>query len=454
MIDLSFGRHSWSSIAARIRVRSGNVASGAEADGVSLLPIALTTVLVGIGGGLGGMGLVMLLHFVQHLAYGYSLNYIIGPESFLQGVSAASPLRRFYAVLGCGVLAGFGWAALQRFGNPLASVSKAVKSRDHRMPAVSTIVHSILQIVTVALGSPLGREVAPREVGALFAGFVSRHARLSAKETQIMVACGAGAGLAAVYDVPIAASIFVLEVLLRSARPSIIVPAAVSCTIAATVATIGLGTEVQYTMPTQGVNLSLIAASILFGPLFGAAGHGYKKLMQHAQQWRPRGAVLILSAPTAFALIGWLSLYFPELLGNGKGPAQLAFSDNVDLGRASVLLVLKVFVVALALRGGARGGLLTPGIAAGSLLAIVIGSVWNFALPALPLGAFAIIGASAFLGSSMTMPITAVALLIEFMHLPSSYLLPLLVAAAGATLGRITLQRRFPVTDQNIATAA
>lgn len=59
------------------------------------------------------------------------------------------------------------------------------------MPAGTTTIHALLQIVTVALGSPLGREVAPREMGALGAGMVARKLGLMADETRTLVACGA-----------------------------------------------------------------------------------------------------------------------------------------------------------------------------------------------------------------------------------------------------------------------
>src|ERR1700760_1806211 len=122
------------------------------------LTVAGTTVLVGIVAGIGGMLLGLLLHLVQHLAYGYSLHELVGPVSFLQGVNAASPTRRVLVLGGCGVVAGLGWWALFRFGKQLVPIAKAVAIDGPRMPLWTTIVHDVLQIVTVALGSPLGRE--------------------------------------------------------------------------------------------------------------------------------------------------------------------------------------------------------------------------------------------------------------------------------------------------------
>ncbi len=93
------------------------------------------------------------------------------------------------------------------------------------MPILTTAVHAVLQILTVALGSPLGREVAPREIGAIFAGWLAHRAGLSVREQQVMVACGAGAGLAAVYNVPLGGALFVLEVLLGTFSLDVVIPA-------------------------------------------------------------------------------------------------------------------------------------------------------------------------------------------------------------------------------------
>lgn len=111
-----------------------------------LARIAAVTLLTGAGAGLGGMLLALLLHAIQHLAYGYDVARAIGDEGFLEGVTAASPLRRFIVLTGCGVLAGGGWWALYRFGAPLVGIRRAVRAENPRMPVASTTAHALLQI--------------------------------------------------------------------------------------------------------------------------------------------------------------------------------------------------------------------------------------------------------------------------------------------------------------------
>src|SRR5476649_299559 len=231
--------------------------------------LTVVTLCTGILAGLGGMMLALLLHFIQHLAFGYSPDFIISSESFLQGVSDATRSRRLAVLVICGAIAGAGWWALYRFGKPLVSIAAAVKSDKPHMPVFSTTVHALLQIITVALGSPLGREVAPREIGAVSASWLTRRFSLTVRETQIMIACGAGAGLAAVYNVPLGGAVFVLEVLLGTFGLPALVPAIVTSAIAALVAQTGLGAQVQYVVPSLALTPGLLAWSMLAGPLFG-----------------------------------------------------------------------------------------------------------------------------------------------------------------------------------------
>ncbi|WP_052145189.1 chloride channel protein [Burkholderia sp. ABCPW 111] len=397
-----------------------------------LVKLAAVTLLTGVGAGLGGMLLALLLHAIQHAAYGYDVAHMIGDESFLQGVTAAPPLRRLAVLIGCGVVAGGGWWALYRFGAPLVSIRRAVRADDSRMPVVSTTVHALLQIVTVALGSPLGREVAPREIGAMWAGWLAHRAGLPAADARVMVACGAGAGLAAVYNVPLGGALFVLEVLLGTFAWRALVPAVATSAIAAFVAWIGLGNEQQYHVAPLAADASLVAWSAVCGPLFGAAAYGFARLTAHARARAPKDGRLPVLALVNFAVVGALAMHFPQLLGNGKGPAALGFDGQLAIALAATLLVLKVAITWGSLRAGAEGGLLTPGLANGALLAIVLGGLWSVAWPGMPAGACAIVGAAAFLAASMQMPLTATVLIVEFTRVGHDFLIPMLIAVAGS----------------------
>ncbi|QRN04017.1 chloride channel protein [Legionella sp. MW5194] len=386
---------------------------------------------VGVLSGVAGLFSALLLKSAQHLAYGYSPLHLVSNETFLQGVSASSPLRRVMILCLCGLIAGFGWWALSAYGQRLVSIAEALKSKKP-MPVFSTLVHAMLQLVTIGLGSPLGRETAPREISAVFAEQVSVKAGLKAEELRILVACGAGAGFAAVYNVPLSGALFTLEVLLCTWNWSVLLPALTTSVIATAVSWIGLGNEPQYHIAAYVFHPHLILWALLTGPLFGLAAHGFIRLTAIARKQAPEDRSLWLTCFINFLLIGLLAIYFPALLGNGKSPARLEFTNEIGMGLSLLLLGLRVIIVASSLRAGAKGGLLTPCLANGALLGVVLGGVFNFMGLQNSLNAYAIVGAAAFLAAGQNMPITAIVLLFELTQARFDLLMPMLTAVAGA----------------------
>ena len=415
----------------KVDLGSTETRTDVQATRSSWLVLGIATVLTGIAAGLSGMLLGMLLHLVQHLAYGYGFGAGHSHESFLSGVTASSPYRRFIVLSLCGIVAGFGWWVIRRFGSPLVSISNAVRKGD-RMPALTTVAHDLLQIVTVALGSPLGREVAPREMGALFAQFLSRRARITEEQTRILVACGAGAGLAAVYNVPLGGALFTVEVLLGTFGLSAVVRAITTSAIAAYIAWIGLGDQTVYVLPHLSIDPSLIAWSVVMGPVFGYGAFWFRKAVRSAQSKAPQDWRLLVWCAVVFPIIGLIAIPFPQILGNGKGLASLGFDSGLTVGVAAALLLLKTFVTFGSLRAGAQGGLLTPSLAIGTAFATVMSGLWNWIWPGTQPGAFAIVGGTAFLAASQRMPLTAIVLMLEFTRFDHDFLIPTAFAVAGS----------------------
>jgi H+/Cl- antiporter ClcA len=252
----------------------------------------------------------------------------------------------------------------------------------------------------------------------------------------MMIACGAGAGLAAVYNVPLGGAIFTLEVLLNSFALSVAIPALTTAVIAAVVAWIGLGDRSQYLLPPMEISAPLVIYAIVMGPLFGYAGYWYARLAVAARKRAPRDWRLVPWCLASFASIGAAAIWYPELLGNGRGPMQLALDSSIPVTLAIALLVLKLAATTAVLRAGAEGGLLTPGLTIGALMATLLGAFWNGLGAGVSPGSFALIGATAFIASSLAMPVTAIALALEFTRVDHDFLIPILCAVAGSVAVR------------------
>ncbi|UOO82200.1 chloride channel protein [Uruburuella testudinis] len=395
--------------------------------------LLFSLVAIGIIAGLAGIGLSWLLHFIQHHAYGYGLTGA-GEIPFRLGVEHAPPWRRVAALALCGLLVGVGWYLIKRRGAPLVSIKAALDKPRQGLPFLTTVCHSLLQIVTVGLGSPMGREVAPREMSAAFASAWVRRLGMSETEARLLIACASGAGLAAVYNVPLAAAVFTLETLLCVWSPTAVAAALLTSVVATAVSRWGMGDLVQYHLIDASVNTALIGWALLMGPLIGAVVALFRKTVAPLPLMRRDDPKIILVAVAAFLLIGLLAVYFPAVLGNGKAGNQLGFAGLLDGQSSLTLFAVKWLVVLLALAAGAYGGLITPSMMLGGMLALACAFGWNHMLPPLSVEAAALVGAAAFLAVSQKMPLTALVFVLELTRVSGAFLMPMAVCVTGALL--------------------
>nr|WP_307810523.1 chloride channel protein [Neisseria meningitidis] len=384
----------------------------------------------GVIGGLVGIVLTELMHFIQHTAYGYGADGVY--TSFREGVARASEGRRLGVLILCGMLAGGGWWLLKRFGKPQIGIKAALKQPLQGLPFLTTVFHVLLQIITVGLGSPLGREVAPREMTAAFASVGVNRFGLSEDDARLVIACASGAGLAAVYNVPLASTLFILEAMLGLWTQQAVAAALLTSVIATAVARIGLGDVQQYHPTNLSINTSLLWFSAIIGPILGATAVFFQRTAQKFPFIKRDNVKIIPLAVCMFALIGVISIWFPEILGNGKAGNQLTFGGLTDWQHSLELTAVKWLVVLMALAVGAYGGLITPSMMLGSTIAFAAATVWNSVFPEMSSESAAIVGAAVFLGVSLKMPLTAIAFILELTYAPVALLMPLCAGMAAA----------------------
>jgi chloride channel protein, CIC family len=383
--------------------------------------------LVGLGAGLGGAALLELLGAVQHLVWDYHSG------EFLAAVERASSAHRVLALTAGGVLAGVAAVGLARVGGG-GEVSEAIWLRGARLPLWASLGRAVDSIVLVGFGASLGLEGAPQQTGAAVASALSEWARLPDWQRRLLVACGAGAGMAAVYNVPLGGALFALEVLLGTLTLPLVIPALATSLIATAIAWIALPTHPFYSVPGYALTGSQIAWAVLVGPIAGLAAVAWIRLIARAHSMRPAGAVRVLAPVAVFSALGALAIAYPQLLGNGKGIVQMTLLDQLAVAVLAALLVLKPLVTAACLGSGAPGGLFTPTLAYGVLLGGLLGTGWSEIWPAAPAGSYAIIGGAAVLGAAMQGPLAAVVLVLELTRHSDALMVPILLAVVEATV--------------------
>lgn len=393
-------------------------------------------VLTGAGAGLGAGLLMKLLRLVQHICYSYSTG------TFLDAVQRA-PLERRIVVVACaGLLASAGMFLLKESpGGSGGKLNERIWFHSGRLAEFKTIVQAMLSITIVGVGASLGRETAPKQTGAAVASWLSRGLGLSPAESRLLAACGAGAGMGAVYNVPLGGALFSLEVLLGTLRLPLIPPALATAFIATAVSWLMLPDHQTYAVASYPVVPTQLVWAAGFGPVAGLASVLYVRLIAFAEDAKPKRGIALALPIVTFAALALLAIRYPQLLGNGKDIAQLGFAGALSLPLLFALVFLKPIATAACLGSGAPGGLFTPSITFGALLGGFLGHLWSVVWPGAMPGSYAMIGAAAVLAASMQAPVAAIVLLIELTRHIDALMVPILLAVAGAA---VTARRLDP----------
>jgi CIC family chloride channel protein len=382
--------------------------------------------------GLAAAGFILLLKAVERLSWGR-------PEAdFLAAVRAASPARHVLVLVLAGVIAAAGTFLIRRVGGSGGGeISEALWFGRARLELIPSLVRGVLSIVTVGMGVSLGREGAPQLAGAAIAGELCERSdgRISDAQRRLLVASGAGAGFAAVYNVPLGGALFALEVLLGSLALPLVLPALLMSIVATAVGWIVISTGPEFSTGSFHVVGAQIVWAALVGPLAALVAVAWVRLIELANRHRPsRRAWRLLAPIVIFGALGALAIRYPQLLGNGIDLAQLAFAGSLSVGLLAVLLVLKPIVTGSCLASGSPGGLFMPTLTLGVLFGALLGHAWTGLWPGSPIGSYALIGGGAVLAAAMQGPLAASVLMLELTHSGGSLTVPLLLAVAEATV--------------------
>ena len=382
----------------------------------------IAVILQGIVSGLSGIFLHYLLEMVESLAFGQSEHH----SGFLTDGVSSSRIGLSLIIVGLG--SSLVWYFLQK-GSKIFSIKDQMKDEtsQYKLHFLRQLFHSIWQIIAVGGGASIGKEAAPREIGTLFAGPIGKICSLSKKDQIFLLACGAGAGLAAVYQVPLTSVFFVFETLGIALSIKRFVLVGLTTYVSTYIAGLVISDQALYQIPAITWSLKeiwIIPLLLLFlTPLAWLFG----RLSKAASSNRIKDKRILLTLPSAFLFLIGLASYFPHLLGNGRMMAQEVL--NGSNGKTVLLLfILKALAVLIILWAGAYGGNLTPSFALGMAGAGVLCMILGLGSQSTIL----LLGSVCFLSVTLRAPISATGLVIGFTGLGIDSLPYLLVTAVLA----------------------
>lgn len=385
--------------------------------------LLFATLALGVGTGLVGIACHYLLEGVQMLAFGQERS------DLLQQFQEAGGLRRFLVLCVTGTLAAGFWYILQE-RYKILSIRRQIDLVGDRDPApLAHLLHATMQVAIVGAGASVGKEGAPREVGALLAGRLGKVLSLTIKERRVLIACGAGAGLAAVYQVPFASSLFVFETLGLAYHWKNILLVLSSSYLATWIAQPIVGHGAIYHMSPVHWSASSFIQAVIVALLLTPLALAFRFLANRASRKRRKDWTILLALPLAFVVFAGIVIFYPIFMGNGQVLAQTLLSGQ-PLSSLALTLAVKGFLTYLLLRNGAYGGTLTPsfalGIGSGYLASLLLTVVGIHLDPALGM----LLGVTVFLGTTLQAPLTAIALSLGFTGQSWALILPLALAAS------------------------
>ena len=293
-------------------------------------------VLVGVATGCGAIVLHWVLGVIEIVAFGHDemLHPIITYYS--------STPRRVVALVVVGFCVAATWYVLQSRrwgGGPLASVESMVRAQslaERRPGFVRQGVHALVQIVAVGAGSPVGKEVAPRELGALFAGRIADWGHLPEGTRRTLVASAAAAGLAADYQVPVAGVVFLFEALGLGLSVKNVLVGVLTVGVATATAHLTISDQATYPVVLVQTCWESLALAVLLGVVLAPGALWFRRLLGWAQRGRVTNRGVLWRVPLVFAAVGVVSMVLPEVMGNGRALVQQTFNRAELVGSFTV----------------------------------------------------------------------------------------------------------------------
>jgi chloride channel protein, CIC family len=325
-------------------------------------------------------------------------------------------------------------------GSGIPQVESVVRSGEGTAPLSVLPVKFLGGLLAIGAGLALGREGPTVQMGASIGGALTRFFRLPPGDDRVLVAGGAGAGLATAFGAPIGGAVFILEEVLQRfhGRTTIAVLGATGAAVAVSDALIGNAPifSVGAVPEPRGVTLFLFLG---FGLVVGLAGVLYNRLLLAGLDLVDRipGVPTVLVAAAIGTGVGLIAFVDPRLVGGGEPLIQSILSGTPPGFALLVAFAAVRFVLGPASYATMTpGGLFAPLLLLGSLLGAIAAHLLQPVFPGLvPDGTgFAIAGAVALFTASVRAPVTGVTLLVE-MTGASTLLMPMLAAACGAFVG-------------------
>lgn len=344
---------------------------------------------------------------------------------------------------GCAAAVAFAAWLVRRFspyasGSGIPQVEAILSDQLPPIPPRLLVVKFFGGLSAIGAGLALGREGPSVQMGAAVAHIVARISGRTWLDCKVLIAAGAGAGLATAFNAPISGAVFVLEELVRRFDTRIAIAALGASAAAIAVARALLGAAPDFGVaPLAYVGAEVWPLFVALGAIAGLAAHLYNRtllgalaIMDRLGRWPVELRAAIIGGG-----VGALGFFAPDLIGGGDDITQRVLVHGVALGILPFAFLLRFGLGPVSYAAPVPGGLFAPLLVLGAQLGLFFGLLCRLVFPAGNLDpiAFAVVGMAAFFTGVVQAPVTGIVLVIE-MTAGFTMLLPIIAACFAAML--------------------
>jgi len=318
-----------------------------------------------------------------------------------------------------------------------SNLLEVVVAGDGRLRMRDALIKGFSSLVSIISGASIGREGLVTQLSATIASKWGQFKKWQPYRLRLLVACGASAGISAAYNAPLAGAVFAAQIVLGNFSMNLFGPVIFSSVVATVVCRSFLVIVPWSTVSVFDFNrLSQLPWFLVLGLACGVLGAVFLKMLK-GSEW------LFSKLPVPFPfrlglaglMVGVLAIWYPEVWGNGFGPANEMLAGNFPLTFILGLTLAKLFATVATVGAGTVGGVMTPTLFLGAALGGTLGGCLHalgFGVE-LPTGVFALVGMGAMLAATTHSVLLAMIMVFE-LSLNFSLIPPLMLACAVAAM--------------------
>src|ERR1700678_3627345 len=396
--------------------------------------VSLLAALIGILAGLVAYALYDLIGLFTNLAYYHEWSFHFRSPEHTQ-IGPWIIVTPVVGALIIGFMAKYGSEKIKGHGIPEAM--EAVLTPRTPIEAKVAILKPLSAAIAIGTGGPFGAEGPIIQTGGAMGSLVGQFLSTPANERKVLLACGAGAGMAATFNTPIAGVILAIELLLFEFRSRSFIPLVIACTLATSIRAILLGQRSMFSM--GNVNFDVLHGLpfyLILGVLSGLAAIVFTKVLYWVEDLFEHLPIDDLWHPAIGALgLGIIGFFVPRVLGVGYDTISDILNNNLALKLLLIVAICKALAMVISLGSGTSGGLLAPMFMSSAALGGGFGMVLNLIFPSLHLspGAYALVAMAAVFGSASRATFAFIVFAFEITH-DYNAILPLMLASVIADM--------------------